>query len=124
MALRFNLVTKYVTLARLAITLEIFDFGHVPMVINAAACQPSSFCFVLAAKHHRRHFGAAETVQSPARFETASKFPISATFQCYYYAYLSRNEVKRHNNVLENVRNLRFRSRSKVIIPQKSDFSS
>jgi len=40
----------------------------IPKVINAVACQPTAFCFALAAIYHRRHFGKAETVQSPARF--------------------------------------------------------
>ena len=39
----------------------------IPKVINAAACQPTAFCFALAAIYHRRHFGRAETVQSPAQ---------------------------------------------------------
>ena len=52
----------------------------------------SVFCFALAAKDVRRHFGKAETVQSPAR--------LKAILEIYDFVY------------------------SKVIITQKSDFSS
>ena len=44
------------------------EYSCIPKVINAVACQLTAFCFALAAKYHRRHFGKAETVQSPARF--------------------------------------------------------
>ena len=47
--------------------LEIFDFVY-SKVINAVAYQRIAFYFVLAAIYYRRHFGKAETVQSPARF--------------------------------------------------------
>ena len=76
------------------------------MVINAAAYQRIAFYFVLAAIYYRRHFGKAETVQIPARFTVNFEIFDFVYSNGYYYAYISRNEMERHNNVLENTRNL------------------
>ena len=65
--------------ARLKVRFKIFDFGHVPMVINTAAVKRSVFCFALVAKENRRHFGKAETAQSPAR--------LKARFEIFDFVY-------------------------------------
>ncbi len=43
-------------------------------VINDAACQRTTFCFALPAKYARRHFGKAETGQSPAQLAVEFNF--------------------------------------------------
>ena len=54
--------------ARFTVNFEIFDFGHVPRLLTPPLVSRRHFASPLAAIYYRRHFGKAETVQSPARF--------------------------------------------------------